>query len=241
MNKRNIVIIGSSGGIGSALIAQLLKDKSNRIYGFSRSEPQDLPESANLIQTTMGFCNEESVENASNIATNTGALDLVIVATGILHNDTLNPEKSLRDITIEKFEQYFFVNTILPAMIAKHFLPKLRRDTRAVFAALSARVGSISDNRLGGWYGYRASKSALNMIIKNASIEIGRTRKNVIVVGLHPGTVATELSRPFQHGVPKHKLFDSTYSASKLIDVLDSLEAKDSGNVFAWDRMIVPS
>jgi len=119
-------------------------------------------------------------------------------------------------------------------MTAKYFVPLLRRDEKAVFAALSARVGSISDNRLGGWYAYRASKAALNMVLKTLAIEIGRRFKNQIIVGLHPGTVDTDLSKPFQGNVPEGKLFTAEFSAEKLLDVVDGLSAEDSGNLFDW-------
>ena len=159
----------------------------------------------------------------------------MIVATGILYDNNIMPEKSLRDLSTEKFMHLFEVNTILPALIAKHFLPKLNRQTRSVFTALSARVGSISDNRLGGWYAYRASKSGLNMIIKNAAIEIGRQNKKAIIVGLHPGTVDSNLSKPFQSNVPDGKLFTSDYSVKMLLGVLDHLTPKSSGKCFSWD------
>lgn len=128
----------------------------------------------------------------------------------------------------------FQANTIFPALMAKHFLPLLPHDRRAVFAALSARVGSISDNHLGGWYSYRASKSALNMIIHTAEIETRRRCPDAIVVGLHPGTVDSALSDPFQAGVPEGKLFTPQYSVSCLLGVIDGLQPGDSGGCFDW-------
>jgi NAD(P)-dependent dehydrogenase (short-subunit alcohol dehydrogenase family) len=159
----------------------------------------------------------------------------VIVATGILYENTIMPEKSLRELSPEKFLRLFEVNTILPALIAKHFLPKLNKHNRSLFAALSARVGSISDNRLGGWYSYRASKSGLNMIIKNAAIEINRTNKQAVIVSLHPGTVNSKLSKPFQSNVPDGKLFTPDYSVKRLLEVLDNLTPESSGRCFSWD------
>ncbi|MEZ5744869.1 MAG: SDR family oxidoreductase [Sphingomonadaceae bacterium] len=135
----------------------------------------------------------------------------------------------------------FAVNTIGPALIAKHFLPLLPRDRRAIFAALSARVGSISDNRLGGWHSYRASKAALNMLVRNFAIEVGRNNREAVVVALHPGTVDTSLSDPFQSGVPDDKLFTPAFSAAKLLDVLSSLEPQDSGGHFDWAGKPVPA
>ena len=175
------------------------------------------------------------------IASKDALLDMVIVATGILHEGEMMPEKSLKDLNAEKFHRLFEVNTIAPILIAKHFLPKLNRETRSIFAALSARVGSISDNHLGGWYSYRASKAALNMVIKNLAIEISRSNKKAIIVGLHPGTVDSNLSKPFQRNVPQRKLFKSEYSTQKLLEVLANLTSKQSGKCFAWDgKEILP-
>ena len=120
-------------------------------------------------------------------------------------------------------------------MVAKNFLPKLAKDQRAVFAALSARVGSISDNQLGGWYSYRASKAALNMIIKNLSIEMKMRYKQTIIVGLHPGTVDSRLSKPFQANVPAGKLFTADYAVAKMLEVINTLTPENSGKCYAWD------
>ena len=159
---------------------------------------------------------------------------LVFVATGVLH-DGQEPERSYRTLGADHMLRDYRINTVGPALVAKHFLPLLPKDQRATFAALSARVGSIGDNRLGGWHSYRASKAALNMVLKNLSIEMARTHPLAVIAGLHPGTVATDLSAPFQKGVAPGKLFDADYSAERLLAVLDGLSPKDSGGVFAWD------
>ena len=165
-----------------------------------------------------------------------GELDIVLIATGLLHGDDgLMPEKSLRDVSLERFEEVFRVNTIGPALAMKHFALLLPKDRRAVMAAISARVGSIGDNRLGGWYAYRASKAALNMVIKNAAIEIGRRYKQAVIIGLHPGTVETELSAPFRGNVSGDKLFTAEFAAEKLVGVMGDVSPSDSGKVFAWD------
>ncbi len=158
----------------------------------------------------------------------------MIVATGILQGDGIAPEKSSRELSADGLARYFAVNTIGPALVAKHFLPLLSRGP-AVFAALSARVGSIGDNRLGGWYGYRASKAALNMIVRTLAIELARTRPEAVCIALHPGTVDTGLSQPFQRGVPPGQLFTPQRSAEALLDVLAGLTPADSGGCFAWD------
>ena len=131
--------------------------------------------------------------------------------------------------------EVFNVNTIGPALLAKHFLPAMRKTGKTVFVALSARVGSIADNRLGGWVSYRASKAALNMVVKTIAVEQARQRPESIVVSLHPGTVDTALSKPFSAGVSENSLFTPEYSAACLLKVIDGLNVTDSGGFFAWD------
>ena len=145
------------------------------------------------------------------------------------------PEKSLRELSTEKLQLLFDVNTIVPTLCAKHFLPKLNRKERSIFAALSARIGSISDNRLGGWYSYRLSKAALNMAVKTLAIEWQRTHCNVSVIALHPSTTDTALSEPFQQNVPKGKLFSTAQTAGFLLEVLRSVSEKQSGEFLAFD------
>ena len=135
----------------------------------------------------------------------------------------------------------FYINTVLPALIAKHVMVKIPRNERAIFCALSARIGSISDNRFGGWYSYRAGKSALNQIIKCLSIEVRRTHSQTVCIGLHPGTVNTKLSLPFQKSMaPNHKLFSPAESANHLLTVMDHVKLENSGAVYAWDGTIIP-
>lgn len=230
----NIAIIGCAGAIGSAFTRQLsVFYPCATIHAFSRHTPEDVL--SNIIYHTIDYRDESSIEKSSLAASRDAPLDVVIVATGLLHDGELKPEKSLRDLSAEKFQRLFEVNTILPALIAKHFLAKLNKENRSVFAVLSARVGSISDNQLGGWYAYRASKAALNMIIKNAAIEIRKHNKQAIIVGLHPGTVDSRLSKPFQSNVATGKLFTPEFSAQKLLQVLEKLTPENSGKCFAWD------
>lgn len=217
------VVIGAGGGIGSALVDRL--EQSGRfaqVIGLSRrNDDFDLED-------------ETSIARAAESVAAAGAPRLVFIATGVLHSGQ-TPERSLKALSADHLMRDYRVNAIGPALVAKHFLPLMPRDRRAVFAALSARVGSIGDNRLGGWHAYRASKVALNMLLRNIAIEAGRTHPEAIIVGLHPGTVATGLSEPFQKGVSPERLFTPDLSAMHLIKVLDGLEARDSGGVFAWD------
>ncbi|WP_085908970.1 SDR family NAD(P)-dependent oxidoreductase [Kiloniella majae] len=233
----NIVVFGGSGTIGKALVQKLSSEyPSAFLHVFSRREiPYFLPK---ITCYELDFLNEEELSLKANMIKE--PVDLVIVATGKLHDKDLMPEKSLKDLSYEKLVELYAVNTIGPTLVAKHFLPKLNRKSRSVFAAISARVGSIGDNRLGGWYAYRMSKTALNMFIKTASIEIKRTNKNAVIIGLHPGTVDSDLSKPFQANVPKGKLFPSDYSAEKMISVIKEITPDKSGQILAWDGQIIP-
>lgn len=232
-----IAIIGSSGAIGSAFVRHLRETHPEaEIHTFSKQS--DAKKHHHIID----YDDEKTIESAAHEAYQNIPFDLVIVATGILHNGAdLQPEKSLRDLSAEKFQTIFNANTIFPALAAKHFLPLLHKDKRSVFAALSARVGSISDNHLGGWYAYRASKAALNMVINNASIEMARRYKQAIIVGLHPGTVDSSLSKPFQSHVKEGKLFTPDFAAEKLISVLEGVSPDDSGKCFGWDGQEIPA
>lgn len=237
---QNIAIIGSSGAIGNALLSQLGASHPHaNIYAFSRELTKNLP--CNAKHVCIDYAQEQSIADAVAIATQDGPLDLVIVAIGVLHDSKRTPEKSLRDLSADNFEHLFRINAIVPALLAKHFIPKLQKRDKAIFAVLSARVGSISDNRLGGWYAYRASKAALNMIIKNLAIEVGRLQQQTIVVGLHPGTVDSQLSRPFQKHLKPEQLFTSEDAAARLLMVINNLTPQDSGKCWAWDgELILP-
>ncbi|MEO9600683.1 SDR family NAD(P)-dependent oxidoreductase [Parasphingorhabdus sp.] len=228
MNQKSAVVIGASGGIGAA-VADILRSSPEykTVIRLSRSGDSPVP---------LDLTAEDSIRAAAEWLTNNQiAPSLVFVATGLLHNENNGPEKSLRQLDPDWLMDNYQVNAIGPALIAKYFLPLMNRKETIRFAALSARVGSISDNRLGGWYGYRASKAALNMMIRNLSIEWSRKNDKSVIVALHPGTVDTALSQPFQNNVPAAKLFDSDRAARQLISVLGALKPADSGKIFAWD------
>lgn len=169
--------------------------------------------------------------NSFNLAANVA----VIGASGGIGKAVVQPEKTMQSLSGNTMSELFNVNTIGPALLAKHFLPVMRKSGKSVFAVLSARVGSISDNRLGGWVSYRASKAALNMVIKTLSIEQARRCPESIVVSLHPGTVDTALSKPFSSSVAATSLFTPEHSAACLLAVVDDLDTPDSGGFFAWD------
>lgn len=236
----NIAVIGASGAIGSAFINVILtKYPKSQLYAFSRAALSF--EHPCVHSDFIDLKDENSIEKAAQLATSQAPLDWVIVTTGILHSDYFQPEKSLKELNVTAFQAAFAINTIGPALIAKHFLPGLNRKNRSIFAVLSARVGSISDNRKGGWYSYRASKAALNMLLKTASIETQRINPNAIVVGLHPGTVDSKLSQPFQKFIPTQKIFSPEYAATQLLNVLENLSPQDSGAIWAWDGQIIPA
>lgn len=232
-SARQIAVIGGNGGIGAALVQALHKDNTDlRLYVSARNANNiDNPYNGD-VHLTIDLTDEASIAAAA--AQVVGSLDAVIVATGVLQTDQIKPEKSILQLDPSVFAKVMTINTLGPMLIAKHFTPKLSLKGPSVFAALSARVGSIGDNRLGGWYAYRASKAALNMGIRNLSIELQRRRKQAIAVGLHPGTVATALSAPFQKGLPAGQLHSASHAANKLLDVINGLSAKDSGSIFDW-------
>ena len=217
---RAAVVVGASGGIGAALV-EALAGEGVAVTGFARSSAGD---------ARIDLADEASIAAA---ASRVGTPDLVIVATGVLHEGGHGPEKALAELDSAWLARQYAVNAIGPALVAKHFLPVMPRAGRAVFAVLSARVGSISDNALGGWYGYRASKAALNQIVRTAAIEQRRRNSSAIVVALHPGTVDTALSAP--SGGPSRERFQPGRAAVQLLDVLDGLRPPDSGKLFAWD------
>lgn len=228
-------IVGASGGIGRALVDLLASDEAvNEVHAFSRATVDW--NKKKVHGHFLDLTDERSIDKAATDAASTWPLDLVIVASGVLHRDgELMPEKSMRDLDSKAMAEVLAVNTIGPGLIAKHFLPKFRRRHKTVFAALSARVGSIGDNRLGGWPSYRTSKAALNMLMRTVSIEQARLLPESIVVTLHPGTVDTQLSKPFSKRINASKLFSPTLAATQLLRVINALEQRDSGEFFAYD------
>lgn len=228
MMDASAVVIGASGGIGAAVAGQLqASGQFAVVHALSRRE------------TGFDLEDEATIAAAAQAVAKGSAPRLVFVATGVLHHGQ-EPERSYKAMTAEHLLRDYRINCVGPALIVRHFAPLLPREGRSVLAALSARVGSIGDNRLGGWHSYRASKAALNMVLKNLSIELARTHPQAVVAGLHPGTVDTALSVPFQKGVATDKLFTADYSASRLLAVLDGLTPADSGGVFAWDGARIP-
>ena len=238
----NAVVIGAQGGIGAALVDVLAGSPAvAHVHAFARAAEERRIEGATY--SSVDIESEEAIAAAAaQVRRSVGEVSLVILATGILHDGSgMQPEKSWKTIDGAAMERAFRINCTGPALAGKHFLPMLRRDSKTAFAALSARVGSIGENRLGGWYAYRASKAALNMTIKSLSIELARTRPDALCVSLHPGTVDSQLSKPFQARVPENKLFTAAQSAAYMANVLGSVDIEDTGKCFAWDGKEVPA
>ena len=209
------LVIGSSGGIGSALMKRLADE--GEVAGLSRS--------VNGLDVT----DEASVfDHLSRLEP---AFDRILVATGALELDGNAPEKSIRQVSAEAMVQQFRLNAVGPALVMKHAVRLLPRDRRSVLAVLSARVGSIGDNRLGGWYSYRASKAALNQLLHTAAIEVARTHKHAICVALHPGTVSTRFTEKY---LGRHASVQPDIAAENLTTVIDGLTQDDSGGFFDW-------
>ncbi len=233
------VVFGTSGAIGRALAARLAASgRYSAVWGGSRSGGDEALPGV----TPFRFDPADEASLAEVAASLPAPPALVLVATGLLHDPArgIAPEKSWKALDGAAMAEVYAANAIAPALIAKHLLPRFLRDVRAVFAVLSARVGSIGDNRLGGWHSYRASKAALNMLVRNFAIELHRSHPQALAVALHPGTVDSRLSAPFQRGVAPGKLFSPDQSAGYLLEVLDRLTPANSGGLYAWDGTRLP-
>lgn len=226
------VVIGASGGVGRALCELLRADaRYAQVLALGRGTAPG----GSAVDITLDITAEASIEAAAAqiaraVAGSGAELRLVIDATGFLHGSGFEPEKTWRQIDAAHMAHAFAVNAIGPALLMKHLLPLLPRSGRAVFASLSAKVGSIGDNRLGGWYSYRASKAALNQLVHTAAIELARRQPQAICVSLHPGTVATRLSGPFsKSGL---EVQTPAQCAERLLATIDGLREADSGGFF---------
>ena len=228
MNKNNIaVVIGNSGSIGSAIEKELSDQGFKNIIGFNRSS-----------NPRLDLLNEETIaQSAQFIKDKDIPVSIVFDATGLLHDDNNMPEKTYKNIDQIFMRKNFEINVMGPALIMKYFLPLLDKEEKSIFASISAKVGSISDNRYGGWYSYRASKAALNQMIKTASIEMKMKNQNAICLAIHPGTVESKLSKPFQKN--DLTIQSPQESASNIFKILNSSTSKDTGSFYNWDGKII--
>jgi NAD(P)-dependent dehydrogenase (short-subunit alcohol dehydrogenase family) len=243
------MVTGSSRGIGLAFVRRLAAGgQARRIWAGCRD-----PASAAALARLAGEFDavrvlelditvESSIAAAARVVAEEGEpLDLVINCAGFLHRTGgPRPERRLAEVRLDWLLESFAVNAAGPLLLAKHIEPLLPRRERAVFASLSARVGSIGDNHLGGWYGYRGAKAAQNMFIRTLSIEIARRARGAICVALHPGTTDTDLSRPFQGGVPPGALFTTERAVDQLLRVIDGLGVANTGGFYAWNGEKIP-
>ncbi|AKS41363.1 SDR family NAD(P)-dependent oxidoreductase [Wenzhouxiangella marina] len=244
------LVVGASRGIGLALVEALLADsRFERVIAAVRQPASaeglaglEVAPGRSLEWLELDLDRPATIEAVGETLDRRGwRPSLLIHAAGLLHEaPELQPEKRLEDLDAASLARVFAVNTIGPALVLKALLPRMDRDRRAVAAVISARVGSIGDNRLGGWYAYRASKAALNQILRTASIEARRRFPNCILAALHPGTTDTGLSKPFQANVPDEKLFAPSFTAKRLLAVMEGLGIDDSGGFFAWDGQSIP-
>jgi NAD(P)-dependent dehydrogenase (short-subunit alcohol dehydrogenase family) len=246
---RSVLITGASSGIGLAMLRRVLEDRDvARVFGVSRSASRSdalgrlrKTHGERLIALHADITGESALAKlCSDVSAHTPTLDWVINAAGLLHDDTVQPEKSLEQITQINLERVFALNAFAPILLARALMPLLCRGQAAVFASLSARVGSIGDNRSGGWYAYRASKAAQNQLMKTLAIELARRNPNACCLVLHPGTVDTPLSSPFQARVPPGKLFTADRAAAQLLAIIAGSTARDTGRFIAWDGADIP-
>ncbi len=258
---QDALVLGASQGIGFGFVQHFLnQDPTRQVYATYRSIDSAAPllalanqYSDRLTCIRLEITDEDQIiqclqQVATGLAAGLAAgsrvsdrqLGWVINCIGMLHQGDLQPEKSLRQINTEQLTTYFQVNSIGSILLAKHLAPLIKTTDRVIFATISAKVGSITDNQLGGWYGYRASKAALNMFMRSIAIEYRRTCKGAIVVVLHPGTTETGLSEPFRRGVPPEKLFSIDRSVGQLMQVMNGLSPEDSGEFFSWDGTPLP-
>ncbi|TCI05182.1 SDR family oxidoreductase [Corallincola luteus] len=239
-NFRAVVIGG--GAIGTALADQLANDKHCEGIVVTHRTPSKQSSSGKITQLELNLESEASIESCfASIAQQWPCIEKIYICSGMLHEGVIRPEKSLTQLTSAHMTHSWLVNAVGPLLVAKHAEPLLKKSRgQSIFAALSARVGSISDNRLGGWYGYRMAKAALNMGVKNLAIEWQRKRMNTICVALHPGTTDSPLSAPFQANVDSDKLFSPAYTASHLLRLSSQLTQSHTGKFFAWDGSELP-
>lgn len=249
INQANALVVGASQGIGLGFVRSLLQ-QGNIQQIFATYRNSDTAEQLLDLASQYGDrlkCLQVDITAESQIAAavkqiqeSVKQLHLAIYCVGVLHDQNLTPEKSLKQINAENLIYSFQVNSIGAVLLAKHLMPLFNKTEPSIFASISAKVGSISDNRLGGWYGYRASKAALNMFLKTTAIEYSRRCPKTIVVALHPGTTDTQLSQPFQKNVPTDKLFPVEHTVDLLSQVISNLSLQDSGEFFSWDGTKLP-
>lgn len=220
----NALVLGSGGAMGSALVDHFLNTSTiDNVFAISRG-PQNSGQHDKLHSFSTEYNEDAMAETVSLLTAYRGTFSRVCICHGILHNDQVFPEKRVEDITAGAMNEIYYANAIVPALWLKLLMNVLAGEQPCKVACFSARVGSTGDNRLGGWYSYRASKAALNSVLKTFAIEYKRRANNVKLMAFHPGTVKSKMSEPFRASVPKGKLFDAKYVAECLAGIMDNLE-----------------
>jgi len=247
MRPKHVLIAGATGGIGQAFAQRLVTspDLTHLMlcapHASTCAPLLYLQQQASARGTTVWLHDLDITDECSlgkmvaTLSSTMPLLDLVINASGLLHEAGLTPEKTATQVSAAAMHRIFAVNAFGPMLLAKALWPWLRAKRPIVFASLSARVGSITDNRLGGWYSYRAAKAAQNQFLRSIAIELGRMNPHSIVLALHPGTTDTRLSRPFQANVAPEKLFSPEFVATQLLQIMENAKVSDSGRFMAWD------
>ena len=238
---RNVLVLGAGGGLGQALIARFLSDPEvGMVIAVSRSgQTKDLSapwlSQSRLVWIQSQYDEQSMLEVIGKLAPYAGTFSRVCICHGILHDDHLWPEKRFEDIDASAMLEIFQANTITPSLWLKVLHKTLASKLPCIVAVFSARVGSTSDNRLGGWYSYRASKAALNSLLKSFAVEYARRLKNVKLIAFHPGTVDTDLSKPFQASVPEQNLFSAVFVADQLAEIMASADLDGQLSYLDWD------
>jgi NAD(P)-dependent dehydrogenase (short-subunit alcohol dehydrogenase family) len=230
------VIVGGSGAIAQALAAKWATDPALSVYVLSRSEI----ELSGARTMVTDYSDSSLARIATDIASTGISLSRMVVTNGMLSNDSVRPERKVGDLSADNFEAIMSINALLPMRAIAAFWALIRQSEMPRIAVLSARVGSLGDNKLGGWYSYRASKAALNMMMKCAAIEVRRSNKQAKMIVYHPGTVDSSLSKPFQRSVPEGKLFTPDFSAAQLIDILNQAKADGELAYLDWAGETIP-
>ena len=234
--KKNVLIAGASGAIGKEF-TKLYSDDPSVDKIITLSTKKNIFSHEKIQSEEVDYSNEETFENLDKIL-QLESISTIMIATGILHADEIKPEKSIDAINFDNLKKVFQVNVFGPTLLIKKLLPLIKKSQGVKIVFLTARVGSITDNKLGGWYSYRSSKSALNMMISNLSIELQRLNKQNIVIGIHPGTVKSPLSEPFLKNV-KHNIFSPRESVELMTLVISKISQKDSGKCFDFSGKLL--
>lgn len=242
LNGQHVLIVGASGGIGAALVRRYLEDENLTVLAVSRAQaPVESSEYDGRLRWIQCDQSEEAIQAlVGEIAASGAHLHRIVICTGVLHGDNFGPEKALDAVKAQTLKAVLDVNLVVPATWVAALAKPLRRSSGTIIAVLSARVGSIGDNQLGGWYSYRSSKAALNMFLKSAAIEYARRARGVKLVAFHPGTTDTELSKPFQANVPAGKLFTADFVAGQLVALLDQQEPDGQLSYLDWAGQSIP-